>query len=472
MPTNQRGLIVRNIFFLTVGEGSSRVLYGLIAILLIRYLGKASFNQYATAISFMAVFSILPCIGFHNVMLRECSQDITKTSKYFSATLVWNILLAIGGFSLGSAIAYFRFDRIILLLSLILGARLFIVAMLPTFHTVFQAYQRMHVTSILIIISNMAAFIAICLAMLLHGSLFTVVILLMFASILTVIIAVIITLKVVTFIFSGHVFMEMVKPAFWFGINNIMSMLYIQGNVFVLTIYNMQSAVGTFNAAFRLVAMFELIPQIISTALFPAVYARSHDDNQLISAVHQVMRYLAPAGILIATVCSVYSEWIIVTLFTREFEKSVPIFVLLSIGVVFRFNLIIFSNVLYAKRKERYLTILMSFLTVTSLVACVFLAPLYGAMGVACVYLGVQFLFWIINMIWFEVMFNNPKLWRHLVKPGIAGLAVIGLGCIAKNLSLVAILVSPLLYYGTLIVTRYYSVGEIVSLFRASIRRN
>jgi len=118
--------VLRNVAFLAASQVISQSTMAITAIVLINYLGLSMYSQYATAMGFMSFFSVFSNLGFNRLFLRDCSKNINKTPQYFGTNLVFNTILSIIIFFIAVSISYYRYDKTVFTLSIILGLSLVI----------------------------------------------------------------------------------------------------------------------------------------------------------------------------------------------------------------------------------------------------------------------------------------------------------------------------------------------------------
>ena len=79
--------VLRNVAFISLSSFISQAIGAITSIMIVNYLGLSLYDQYATAMLYMGMFSIMGHLGFNRVFLRDCSKNIEDTPRYFPATL-------------------------------------------------------------------------------------------------------------------------------------------------------------------------------------------------------------------------------------------------------------------------------------------------------------------------------------------------------------------------------------------------
>jgi len=87
--------IFKNIFWLAVAEGISRLLEFVLIIYITRILGATEFGKFTFALAFVSMFVILSDFGLSDIATRELSRD-KESEKEYLAILSLKIFLSIG----------------------------------------------------------------------------------------------------------------------------------------------------------------------------------------------------------------------------------------------------------------------------------------------------------------------------------------------------------------------------------------
>ena len=461
--------VMRNVVFVTTSSFFSQVLIGFTGLVLIRYLGLSLYSEYSTAMLYMGMFSILGRLGFNRVFLRECSKDTSLTSGYFGAVLLLNGFLAIIGWIIALAIAYFRYDNRIFVLTVILGSSLLLMTLRGMARIVFQSHQKMHFIAIGSIISTSLYCILFFTAIALKASVF-------------VLAGLHLAMNLINFILSyGFSFrlafpsldFAIVKDVFRMGkqfcIISIMTVFYAQSCGFILAFLDLGKEVGIYSAAFRVYALFPMIIHIMDSAMSPAIYNASMEPERMMRGVKLAIRYFTILGILIASIFTGRADWLMVTVFKAEFQSSALILKILGLSLIFRFIIFLFQNIIYAKNKEKFMTVIITCLAIFTIISGVIFIPRYGGFAAALIFFISEGLIATTCFVKSERLLGFPGFGKLFILPGIAGAITAAFLYSTNGYPLTGLVLSPFVFFGILFLTRYYCLDEIRFLFRMLI---
>ncbi|MHC4394351.1 MAG: oligosaccharide flippase family protein [Planctomycetota bacterium] len=464
--------VMRNVAFVTTSNLFSQTLLGFTGLVIIKYLGLSLYSEYSTAMLYMGMFSILGRLGFNRVFLRECSRETSLTSRYFGAALLLNGSLAVIGWIIALAIAYVRYDNRIFVLTVILGSGLLLMTLMGMARIVFQSHQKMHFMAISSVISTSLYCILFFTAIALKASVF-------------VLAGLHLAMNLINFILSyGFSFrlafpsldFAIVKDVFRMGkqfcIISIMTIFYAQSCGFILAFLDLGKEVGIYNAAFRVYALIPMITHIIDSAMSPAIYNASMEPERMMRGVKLAIRHFTILGILIASIFIGRADWLMVTVFEAEFQSSAIILKILGLSLIFKFIIFLFQNIIYAKNKEKFMTVIISCLAIFTIISGVIFVPRYGGFAAALIFLISEGLLATTCFVKSERLLGYPGFWKLFIVPGIAGAITTAFLYSTSRYPLTGLVLSPIVFLGILFLTRYYHLTEVSFLFRMFVRPN
>ncbi|MDH4202548.1 MAG: oligosaccharide flippase family protein [Phycisphaerae bacterium] len=463
-------LVLRNAAVVTMSTGISQILLAITGIVLVRYLGLNLYSEYSTAALYMGLFSVLGRIGFNRVFLRECSRDIEQTESYFCATLLLNGGVTFLGLIVAFVIAYFRYDNRIFVLTLFLGTSQALIALRRMSTTVFQVHHKQHFTAIATISGALFYTVAFFLAIYLHASVFIVALLHLCMNLIAILLSYSMSFRLAFPKFDFTIFKKLIAVGKRFCVIDIMLVLYVQANGFIIAFLNLKEQVGIYNAAFRLFSVFQLIGQIIDGAISPAIYGASTEQPRMIRGLRLAMRYFVTGGIFIGVIMLARADWLMTTLFKAEFSESAGVLKLFGVAMASRFIVILLSHVIYAANKESFMVVLMTGVAIFSVIACVILVPHYGAIGAGFVFLACEVVLCVICLHQVEKILDKPELYKLLILPLLSAVVTSIFLILSNDWPIATLLLSPIVFFSVLFLTGYYKSGEIFGLVKAFIK--
>ena len=470
VPKSRLQIVLRNAAFVTVANGVSQVLLAITGIAIVRYLGLSLYSDYATAMLYMSLFSVLGRLGFHRVFLRECSRDVDLTPHYFAATLLLNGGLAFLGWVAALYIAYFRYDSRVFALTVLLGTSLMLMSLRRTSTTVFQVHQKMHFTALVSIVGSLFYTIVFFAAMVSKASIFVLAGLHLIMSVFNFLLSCGLSFRLSFPRFHRPILKKLLSFGWYFCAIDIMLVAYTQSNGFILAVFNLKEQVGIYNAAFRMFALLQMIGQVIESAIAPALYGASNEPERMLRGIKLAIRYFTVGGILLGAIFLGRAEWLMTTVFKAEFAASANVLMLLGVTIGCRFPVILLSHIIYAMNKEQFMLAVTACLTAFSVVSFLILVPLYGTIAAAAILLVSEGAMALVCLIQVERLLGKVGLWKLFVLPILSGATTLVVLRVSGGQSVSGLLVSPLVFFGFLWLAGYYRITEVVFLAKMLVR--
>lgn len=339
---NKGKLITKNAVYLLFG----RIVTGLLSLVLMaviaRKLGVDKFGTYTLALTIAGIFGVASDFGSSYLTIREVARDRTKTGKYLLNGTIVKILLNVL-FSLIFLVCVQYFYSINFRTAICLACVASMFGMFAQFYiSFFNAYEKMHFTSILTSLQSISVSV-VCLVILSMGInridyLFYGHIV---VNILMVLFSIVLLFKIIfpqMANFDPGFSWRFLKRSIPFGLFFMGGVIYFQTDTIMLSVMKDQTAVGLYQAPMRLVITCEIIPSLLSTAMYPTIcrtYAHSREEAGIM--MMRMLRYMLFLGLPIAMGMTLLSKEIIPLVFGDKFMPSVLLFQILSWIIPIRF---------------------------------------------------------------------------------------------------------------------------------------
>lgn len=340
--SNKAKLIGKNAIYLLFGRIATGLLSLVLMAVIARKLGVDKFGTYTLALTIAGIFGVASDFGSSYLTIREVARDKTKTGEYLlNGTIVKILLNVLFFFIFFVCVQYFYSINFRTAIYLACVASIF--GMFAQFYiSFFNAYEKMHFTAILSSLQSISISV-VCLAILLMG------------------------LNRINYLFYGHIFINFLMALFsivllfkiispqvpgfdpnfsWrflkrsipFGLFFMGGVIYFQTDTVMLSVMKDQTAVGLYQAPMRLVITFEIIPSLLSTAMYPTIcrtYVHSREEAGIM--MMRALRYMLFLGLPIAMGMTFLSKEIIPLVFGDKFMSSVLLLQILSWIIPIRF---------------------------------------------------------------------------------------------------------------------------------------
>lgn len=189
-------------------------------------------------------------------------------------------------------------------------------------------------------------------------------------------------------------------PIFLYGMGAI---LYSRIDIFMIQRYLTETDLGNYTASFKLIAFLMFLPGILSTSFFPKIVAES--DYSLDSVyIKKMYRYTFYISIFLLIFCLISGPIMINLLFGEKFESSLLIYNILIFIIVISSISAVYTKVIYSVNLQDRL-LLRSIIGIFINIICnYFFIKAYGVVGSAIAT--------ILSLIFVELIYDffDPKL--------------------------------------------------------------
>jgi O-antigen/teichoic acid export membrane protein len=469
--TRQR--IIKNTFWLSVGQVGSRLIRAAILVYAARLIGAAEYGIFSYALSLAGFFTVFADLGISNILTREAAQKPEEKHIYFSTSLVIKtvlvvasaILVIIGGSYISKIPAATSLLPFVALLVIADGVRDFTAAY-------FRAEEKMEREAFITVITNVA--IAACGLVILAYShsaralIFTYAASAAFGTLAAIYLVKEEFVHLVSNFRPGLV-RKIMGDAYPLTVLGILGMFMLNTDLIMIGWWRSATEIGWYAAGQRIIQILYTVPGIFSSATFPALSrAIGEGDNM---KARKIMEYalaiVFAISIPIAAGGIILGKQIMLTLFGPEYAGGTLAFQLLLVSTVLTFSIAIHSNYVLGYNSQRKAIWAIGAGAVGNIVFNALLIPRWGIAGSSVSTIIAQILnvglLWQLNknVNYFETLPHLTKIFTATV---IMAAAAFGLQYLNINV-LANIAISGLIYAGILALLKEKLVKEVASIF-------
>ena len=241
-----------------------------------------------------------------------------------------------------------------------------------------------------------------------------------------------------------------------FAAENWLSTLSNGLDVFLLSLFHGEAAVGIYDAAWKLIRLSAVVARSFTTAVFPYIarlYVRAEDTFHQVN-LHSI-KYILAALLPIVICISVLAERIVLFLYGNAFASSVPVLQVLAWLMIPQFLNPFLSHILFA-RHEQHRSLIVAAVNLSAFVVVAFsLIPTFGPVGAAFAVLTAAmtaFGCYLAFCVWGRNVLNLVViLLRQAVAAGVLCTFVY---CMRASDVFGVVLIGAALYVATLVVLR------------------
>ncbi|MGZ7136259.1 MAG: flippase [Methanobacterium sp.] len=366
-------------------------------------------------------------------------------------------------------INFMNYSNEIIVVILIISIYMIINEISTVFLDVFQAFEKMEYSSIGFLLFNIILLIGIFLAIQYGFNL------IQFSSIY--IITAIILLLFDYLIFRWKFFKPkslkwnrwkyMIKEAWPFAITGISFNIYTWIDSLLLSIFVGAEVVGLYNASYRLMLIFLVIPSIFSTAIFPVMSRHYYSSRESMKVTFEKMlKIFIIIGVPLAIGTTLTADKIILLIYGSAFLGSVIALQILIWSTALMFARVPYGNILSASNRQLTVTKIFIIGVIFNILLNLVVIPIFSYVGAAIVTVLTDALVLILFIITLRAKLSFSRRFKiSLIKITMAGIIMgISLNFFTGLNLFVIILLGALIYVICLILLRVVDEDEILMI--------
>ncbi|RKX94234.1 MAG: hypothetical protein DRP84_07325 [Spirochaetes bacterium] len=447
--------IIKNTFWLTIGDAGSRFLKLVLLIYVARILGATEYGKFNFALSFVLLFNVFADLGLNQIIVREFAKEDRK-EKDFSSLLSLKILLGLGVLIL-ILISSFVItpDSIIRKVIWILALSNIISDVFLIFYAFLQARQKMECEGV-VRISEALFLIGMGLAVLfyfpsienlsfcyLFASLFSLIVILLFFHF---------KIQELSLSWSKSVWKKYLSMSWPLALISLSYIIYNRIDSVMMGCLGQITQTGWYNAAYRIITATIIPTGIISNSFFPVLSKAFKESKE---KFQRIWNYLTEIMILLATPLViggvVLSPRIINFIYDESFSPSILAFQILIVmaGIIFLYNS--FRWVLIAANQQKKLFFAVLSGAIINIILNLVLIPKYSLYGAAVAT--------VITHILIFILLVNYTLRFTTIRPFNLKIIISFVGAILSSLGMYVVIIQSQIYYLNIVLTILIGAG-------------
>jgi O-antigen/teichoic acid export membrane protein len=330
-----RRKIALNVFYLASSQGMAWILNSLYIIVVPRYLGPSGIGTLTLVGAVAAILNSFALMGTSLYLLREVARGSEKSGLLIGANLVLSTILCVIAW-VGAIIVFNILDvdestRQVVYITAVVSVLGVSIAPLQT---VLQGLDKMQYQFITTFFNKgLRTGLAISFA-LLHLGLVMVAAVDLFWSVPLVWLYIMWFNKhsKATFTSDPLIYKELIKGSLPFLVYEICLNIYLQLDHLLLAGMVSQEMVGYYGVAFRLMATFTLVPQVLGNAILPTLSRMAVDtsDGKMHDTSRKLLVFTLCLSLPISVGCTVIAEPFILLFYGDKFTQTIPILIILG----------------------------------------------------------------------------------------------------------------------------------------------
>jgi O-antigen/teichoic acid export membrane protein len=403
----------------------------LIFIGIARLYGPEAFGQFSVAYTFATICIVLSDFGFDVLLTSEIARNskdaLTICRKYFSMKIIFVGLGSLVMISIPSFQYFSQTSRII-----IYTFTLYVVFTSFTnfFNAIFKGLERFEYETKISFVTNSTLLILLGLLGFFRIPLFQIVI---FFVVVRFVGAALSMMK--AFSLTGGNFMmidfkewkSIINQILVFGIHFVFGSLFFQLDTLLLGMWKGDHAVGIYQAAFKIMILLLIIPDIAINSLLPVLsrlFVESKEKWETTSRLLSKLLFLL--SLPTALILFIYPELIIRIIYGHDlFDDAIPLLRIFSLVILVRFSVESYALMITTSKRQHIRMVIVILATLFSFSANYFAIPAFGELGAAWVSLGINIFVGLAYVIFNKQYFFNWSFTYQTIFPLILGVFLI-----------------------------------------------
>ncbi len=388
LNSSDRQTIIKNTFWLFLGEASGRLLKMFLVVYAARQLGTEGWGIFSYAISIASLLMIFADIGIDNLIIREISQKKEGHKIFISAALLiktaillLSILLVIFVSphisSIPEAVGLFSIVAVILFFDVIRNSGFAINRVLEKMER--ETIIKVVMNSVILVLgialiktdpSPMSLAVSYAIGSIIGA--------LLIAGVVRKVVAPFVT-KI-----NKETFKVVLGTTLPFAILALVGSIMANTDVFMLGIWKTPEDIGVYAAAQRFYQFLIMLPSMIATAMFPLMSRLAHKENQKFKIVlEKALFVLAVIGMPIALGGIVLTNQIVLLVFGQAYAEAIPVLYIFMIMLLVTLPMTLLINSIFVYNQQRKLVNANIFGVLGNVLLNFLLIPKFGATGAA-----------------------------------------------------------------------------------------
>ncbi len=451
------------------------------AALMLRVLGPASVGEYTVAIQLMGYFDIFTSFGLNALIMRDVARDRDQSGRYLSDAVTLRLLLYALAAPVAGVCVLFAHRWLNLGQPGVVAFALLTLSLVPgnltaSLSALFNAWERNEIPALVTVATTLARVILGTAALLLGAGivgLAAVSLGLNVALVVVFVIATRSTLRVTPTRPNLADLPPMIASAYPLFLNLALVTIFFRIDVILLQAFKGSETVGYYNAAYKWLDGFLIVPSTFTFAVFPLLSRYAGQQGNGLRAAYDVsLRILVCLAVPIATVVMFLSGDLILLLGgAAYYPRSALALAILIWFLPFSYVNGLTQYALIALNRQRFVTLAFIIAAAFNVLANYLLIPRFDVYGASAVTVLSEMVLLIPFLLVMRRAVGWPNWWIVAGKPALAGALMILAILAARQTELhLAVILGCLVYVGAIWALRVFTRDEL-SVIEKAIRR-
>lgn len=378
--------IARNTGVLLISQTFCNILGFLFIMYMARYLGADKFGIISFALAFSGIFNVLTDLGLNTLTVREVARDNLLAGKYLGNIAVIKIILVFVSYTiLIVAINFLGYPEQTKVVVYLIALSVFLNSFSGLFYSIFQAFEKMEYQSIGVIVNSVLMVIGTLLVInqqydvIAFALLYLIVCLIVLCVNFTVCVWKITDLKLKI---NRSFWKPVVTEALPFGITGIFVTIYYWIDSVMLSYFQGNEAVGLYNAAYRIMLFFLVVPNIINIVVFPSM-SKFHMSSKISLDIilRKYFKFMLAIGIPLGVGITILADKFIILFYGPGYSQSIIALQILIWAIVCIFGNAAFVRLFEATNRQILGTKIAAICMIENIILNILIIPKWSYIG-------------------------------------------------------------------------------------------
>jgi O-antigen/teichoic acid export membrane protein len=450
--TTRARRLFKNFGFLTVGRALGDAFTFLLFVGVSRAFGQEGLGHYSFGVAFTGFFVVVAESGLYPYSIKELSRHAGPLGRHYGRILSLRLILSLLVFLiLLLAIPFVPFSLEAKIIIALVGLNRLLQEMVNGFAAVFVASEEMHLAGFLQASLGIFSALAGIIVLIVGGSLSMVMVTLVTVSFLQLFVAYyMVTRKHGRPILDGDwpTLRQILREILPYALSKFLAQLYSRTDVVILGFLVGSAAAGLYNAAYRVVFIFLLVPYFAAMALFPLASRLFLSSKQELKALyHSSLSLTILLGVPVTVGLWLVAPQLIDLLYGEEFVESVLLLRVLA-GLTFLATLKSIMGVfLMSCDRQAHRARSQAVSAFISVVGNLLLITFVGIKGAAFATLLAEIVLVVQFAIYLRPVLGWPQIGSRLVMSGVAAASFFLLFTLLVSAPLLVVIPISMLIY-------------------------
>ncbi len=356
-----------------------------------RYYGPEIFGQFKSAQVLATNFIILADFGFDILLTTEVARNrinaVHLFRQFYSLKLMFSLFTFIAMWMLS---LFGNFSQETQALIQVLSFYTVFTTLTNYLFALYKGFEKLEYETKVSLIINVGLILIVLPLIFLKVDVLIIALVFVATRFIGFIVAVVYSYKLIPnlsfkLLFEG--FNDIKNKVFVFGFFLLFNNLFFQLDTILLSLWKGDKTVGVYQAAFMLIMLPLVIPDIFINTLMPLLSRLNIENPLQWKKVGYLMNKILIAIVLpISIILFVYAEQIIKIIYgMKNYSETIPVLRIFALTLFVRFSLESYALMLTTSQRQKIRLYTVIAATLLNFVLNYFLIPIYGAYGAAIV---------------------------------------------------------------------------------------